>query len=87
MWGLWTYQREKGNSGLIVKAGYINLGGSRVAKWEKAGIVKLSRSMKVILVAVWGLDSKKWLIIDVENLLDVIAGKKQETDLLEPRGV
>jgi len=58
-----------------------------VAKWEKAGIVKLSRSMKVILVAVWGLDSKKWLIIDVENLLDVIAGKKQETDLLEPRGV
>lgn len=58
-----------------------------MAKWEKAGIVKLSRSMKVILVAVWGLDSKKWLIIDVENLLDVIAGKKQETDLLEPRGV
>ena len=58
-----------------------------MAKWEKAGIVRLSRSMKVVLIAVWELDSQKWLIIDVEQLLDVIAGKKTQTDLFEPRGV
>ncbi len=54
-----------------------------MGKWKKAGIVRLSRSKKVLLVAVSKLDPTTWLIIDVEALLDVISGKRQDTDLLE----
>jgi len=65
----------------------INLIGVRgvilVGKWKKAGIVKLSRSRKVILIAIAYLESHKWLVVDVEKLLDVIAGHRFEAEVLE----
>lgn len=54
-----------------------------MGKWKKKGVVRLSKSKKVILLTVDYLGSYKWLIVDVERLLDVIAGYLGETDILE----
>lgn len=53
------------------------------SKWEKVGIARLSRSNKVVLLAIHELGHRRWLIMDVENLLDLIAGYGQEIDILE----
>jgi len=51
--------------------------------WEKAGTVSMSNSKKVILLAVYGLDIKKWLIIDVLELQELIAGHRAAVPILE----
>jgi hypothetical protein len=51
--------------------------------WKKAGIVRLSRSKKVVLLAIYDLPRSKWLIVDVEKLLDLIAGYGFEIPILE----
>lgn len=56
------------------------------SKWKKSGVARLSRSNKVVLLAVYELDSQKWLIVDVEELLDLIAGFKTEIAILEHSG-
>ena len=55
-----------------------------MGKWKKRGVARLSRSTKVILIAIDYLESYKWLIVDVEKLLEVISGHKYEVEVLEP---
>lgn len=54
-----------------------------VARWRKAGIVRLSRSKKVILLAVHDLASHKWLIVDVEDIFSLLELKAFEIPILE----
>lgn len=54
-----------------------------MAKWEKAGICRLSSSKKVVLLAIYDLDHRVWLIVDVENLLDLIAGHRFDVPILK----
>lgn len=52
-----------------------------MAKWEKVGVARLSKSGKVVLVAVDEQEPHIWSIIDVEDLLRVIDRKKLETPI------
>jgi len=54
-----------------------------MAKWKRSGIVRLSASKKVVNVGIYEQASTKWLIIDVERLLDLIAGKVLEVPIME----
>ena len=54
-----------------------------MTSWKKAGVVRISRSNKVLVLDVWGLEPRKWLILDIEDVFDLIAGKRQEIDVLE----
>jgi hypothetical protein len=47
-------------------------------KWKKEGIVKVSASKKVVLLAIYDLDATKWLIVDVGDLLALLAGREVE---------
>jgi hypothetical protein len=53
------------------------------SKWVKAGIVRLSSSKKVVLMAIYELDSSKWLLVSVEDLLELIAGHRFDVPIVE----
>ena len=52
-----------------------------MAKWEKVGFCRLSKSERVLLIKIDSMD--KWFIIDVEKLFDVLAGYLSELEILE----
>jgi len=54
-----------------------------LSKWKKAGVVRLSKSEKVINLGIFEADAKKWFIIDVEALFEVLEGKRYEAPVLE----
>jgi hypothetical protein len=67
------------------KVRLIHLSASNVPKprWIKAGIIRLSKNKKTLVLAIWDLDPKKWLILDVGDVFDVISGSKREVSILE----
>jgi len=56
---------------------------SCASNWRKAGVVRLSNSKKVVLLAVHALEPTKWLIVDTEELLDLISGYRTEIVIFE----
>ena len=54
-----------------------------MAKWKKTGVVRLSKSKKVVLLGIHGTDPKKWLIVDVERLFELIEGRAVEIPIME----
>ena len=54
-----------------------------MVKWTRAGIVRLSASKKVVNIGIFEQDSKKWLIVDVEDLFKLIEGKALEIPIME----
>ena len=52
-------------------------------KWKKVGICKVSDSKKVILLAIFELDAFRWLIIDVRELFELIAGHRFDVPIME----
>jgi len=56
---------------------------SCASNWRKAGAVRLSNSKKVVLLAVHSLDHKKWLMVDVGELLELIRGFRTEIVIFE----
>jgi hypothetical protein len=53
------------------------------SKWQKVGICKVSMSKKVILLAIFELEKTRWQIIDIGELLDLIAGQRNEVSIME----
>lgn len=47
------------------------------------GVVRLSNSGKVVNLGIFEGDSKKWFIVDIEALFDVVEGKRREAPVLE----
>ena len=54
-----------------------------MSRWRKAGVARLSNSRKVVLLAIYSLDSHQWLLVDAEKLLDLITGHALEVDIKE----
>jgi hypothetical protein len=54
-----------------------------MAKWKKAGTVWMSKSKKVVLVSVDGLEGGNRFVVDIGELFDVIEGSRRSTALLE----
>lgn len=54
-----------------------------VPKYRKAGIVRLSSSKKVVLLAIYELDRSKWLFVDAEKLSDLITGHRFDVPIME----
>jgi hypothetical protein len=50
-------------------------------KWKKEGICRVSASKKVVLLAIYALDSTKWLIVDASDLLALLAGRELEVSI------
>ena len=53
------------------------------SKWKKVGICRISSSKKVILLAIFELDAFRWLIIDVRELFELIAGHRFDVPIME----
>jgi hypothetical protein len=53
------------------------------SKWQKVGVCRLARSKKVVLLLISEAESKRWFIVDVEKLLDLIAGYEADVPILE----
>jgi hypothetical protein len=51
--------------------------------WQKVGVCRLSTSKKVVLLAIFELESHRWQIIHVEDLLDLIAGHRFDVPIYE----
>lgn len=54
-----------------------------MAKWKRSGVARLSASKKVVNIGIFEQDSKKWLIVDVEDLFKLIEGRAQEIPIME----
>jgi hypothetical protein len=53
------------------------------SKWKKVGICRISNSKKVVLLAIFELESHRWQIVHVEDLFDLIAGKRFDIPIYE----
>lgn len=53
------------------------------SKWKKVGIVRVSMSKKVLLLAIFELENTRWQIIDVGDLLELIAGHRGDVSIME----
>jgi hypothetical protein len=51
--------------------------------WQKVGICRVSMSKKVLLLAIFELESHRWLIVDVSELLELIAGHRCDISIME----
>jgi len=56
---------------------------SCASNWRKAGVVRLSNSKKVVLLGIHELDHKKWLMVDVGELVELIRGFRTEIVIFE----
>ena len=54
-----------------------------MAKWRKVGAMRLSKSKKVALIGVAGMEPHKWLIVDLDALWDLLYDRKKQIDILE----
>ena len=52
-------------------------------KWRKVGICRISMSKNVLLLAIFELDNTRWQIIDVGDLLELIAGHRSDVSIME----
>lgn len=55
-----------------------------MGKWKKAGVVRVSKSKKVLLLAIEVLEPTKWLIVDIEKLWDLLEEKTSQIPIFEP---
>jgi hypothetical protein len=53
-----------------------------MSKWNKKGYARLSKSARVLVLAMEDLHPRRF-IIDIEGLFRVIAGWEQDVDILE----
>jgi hypothetical protein len=53
-----------------------------MSKWNKKGYARLSKSARVLVLALEDLHPRRF-IIDIEKLFHVIAGWEQDVDILE----
>jgi hypothetical protein len=53
------------------------------AKWKKVGVCRISNSKKVVLLAIFELESHRWQIIDAGDLLELLAGRRFDVPLME----
>lgn len=53
-----------------------------MVKWKKVGVVKISRSGEVFLLAIYDLPDR-WLIADVDKLGKLVNGKATVVDICE----
>jgi len=55
----------------------------KTSKWKKVGICRISSSKKVILLAIFELEAWRWLIVDVGELLELVAGHRFDVPIFE----
>jgi hypothetical protein len=53
------------------------------SKWKKIGIARVSMRKNVLLLAIFELGNTRWQIIDVADLLELIAGHRLEVPIME----
>jgi hypothetical protein len=53
------------------------------SKWQKVGICRVSMSKRVLLLAIFELESHRWLIMDVSEILELIAGHRCDISIME----
>jgi hypothetical protein len=52
-------------------------------KWRKVGICRISTRKNVLLLAIFELDRTRWQIVDVGDLLELIAGHRPDVSIME----
>ena len=52
-----------------------------MGRWRKVGVVRLSQSGKVVLLAVDEREPYNWVVVDLEELLAVINKRKREANI------
>jgi hypothetical protein len=53
------------------------------SKWKKVGVCRISSSKKVVLLAIFELESYRWLVIDAGDLLELLAGHRFDVPIKE----
>lgn len=80
--------RQRGEVGSVAKCPIehgVSLSGRAEtrSRWKKVGVARVSASKKVVLLAIFELENTRWQIVDVDELLDLVAGRRCDVSIME----